>query len=112
MPRKKKPEPAAPEGGIPDGVAEQLRHLARPKNVGRKRTNYRTVTKATQKGLPEGWDRKTFILSEDNIRRIDWFNHRNGYGVKEGINTLLETFFREHPVKAVPAADVAKRKAE
>ncbi len=112
MPRKKKSEATPPEGGIPDAVAEQLRHLARPANVGRKRTNFRVVTKATQKGLAEGWDRKTFILSEENIRRIDSFNHRNGYGVKEGVNAILNTFFKEHPVKAVPVAEMARKKAK
>jgi len=110
-PRGAEPEAEAPEAGeaMPAAVEEQLRHST---GKGRKRTNFREITKSTQKGLPEGWDRKTFILSEDNIARIDHYAYRNHRKIKVAVNEILNTFFAEHPVKAVPADEILKWKGK
>lgn len=103
-------EPEAEAGeALPADIEEQLR---RSTGKGRKRTNFREITKSTQKGLPEGWDRKTFILSEENIARIDWYAYRNHRKIKVAVDEILSTFFAEHPVKAVPADEILKWKGK
>ncbi len=86
------------QGGIPDDVAEELRHLARSKKVGRKRTIFHKSTDSTEIGIPKGFERKTFVVSAENIRRIQAFNEENSLKVRDGINRIFDTFFTEHPV--------------
>lgn len=104
-----KPKAEEAEDTFPTAIDEQLRKQT---GKGRKRTNFREITKSTQKGLPEGWDRKTFIISEENINRIDAYAYRNHRSVKVAVNEILGAYFAEHPVKAVPADEIKRWKGK
>jgi hypothetical protein len=107
--RGAEPQAEAPAPAMPAEALEELRHNT---GRGRPKTNFREITKSSQAGLPVGWDRRTFILSEENIDRIEWYAYRSRRKIKVAVNEILDSFFKGHPVEPVPEEEIRSWKGK
>lgn len=63
---------------------------------GRPRTNFRTIARTSQKGVPEGWERATYVMRDDHIkflRDIAWLDRKM---VKTVIEEAVELYIKKH----------------
>lgn len=58
--------------------------------------------KSSQRGLPEGWTRATFILQEKQLKKIKDLAYWKRTTVKEIVNEALTLFLKNKKIKAQP----------
>jgi len=54
------------------------------------------------KGLKEGFTRKTFVIKEEFLEKIEMFAYWERLTVTEVVNLILEEFFNNKKVKSIP----------
>lgn len=62
---------------------------------GRPKTT-RVAEKGSQKGLQEGFTRKTFILKDELIERLDHFAWYERKSLKDIMNDMIEEYLKNH----------------
>ncbi len=83
------------------GIQKKTNRSRGPAAPVQKESAKEEAAKKSQRGLAEGLDRKTYILTETNIAKIEWYAYREHTKINAGLNEILETYFQEHPVKKV-----------
>jgi hypothetical protein len=63
---------------------------------------FERATKSTQKGVPTGWIRATFIVNQDLNESIKAFAYWERLTVKEVIHEALTSYMRGKNVKPIP----------
>lgn len=78
------------------------RNSKKKRRMGRPKTSTREITRTTQDGCKEGWDRATFIIREEYKERLRALACWEGKEIKEVVDEALTEYLREKKVKPIP----------
>ncbi len=63
--------------------------------LGRPRTNFRQIEKTSQKGLPEGWTRATFILREAHLEDLKDLAYWDRRKLKDILDDVITGYIQQ-----------------
>ena len=61
----------------------------------------RGLPKTSQKGLPEGWPRATFIMREDYLEKLKALAYRERKQIKEPVNNIVGSYLKDKKIKPI-----------
>ena len=67
-----------------------------------RRKRRRVVTKTSQKGLPEGWERATLIVHEKHLEKIKALAYWERKKIKDVIAEALSAYLDDKEVEPIP----------
>lgn len=70
--------------------------------AGRKRTNFREVTKTSQLGTQEGWTRATFIMREEALNKLKALAFWERKSIKDVMDDVFSSYLKGKTVKPMP----------
>lgn len=85
-----------------DSIQSNLGKQSTQKNKSEKQSNEESEKNSSQKGLPEGWTRGTFIIQAKYLEKIRSTAYWDRKDIKEVLDEALEAYFSNKSVKPVP----------
>ncbi len=86
--------------GVQSLLSKQDVHQARSTRGTEK--HQRLPTTASQKGLPEGWSRATFIVQDEHLVKIKALAYWERKQIKEVITEALSSYLADKDVEPIP----------
>jgi hypothetical protein len=72
------------------------------KTPGRPKALSRKIEKSSQEGLATGWTRATFIVSEDNLKKLKAVAYWDRKPIKDVVSEALSTYLDGKDVEDIP----------
>ncbi len=66
------------------------------------RKRRRAITKTSQRGLPEGWERATLIVQEEHLEKIKALAYWERKKIKDVIAEALSSYLADKDVEPIP----------
>ncbi len=89
------------EEAAPDRVSTQgVQSIYSEGDLRRKRR--RVITKTSQRGLPEGWERATLIVQEEHLEKIKALAYWERKKIKDVIAEALSSYLADKDVEPIP----------
>ena len=66
------------------------------------RKRQRVITKTSQRGLPEGWERATFIIQEEQLEKIKALAYWERKKIKDVIAEAISAYLEDKDVAPIP----------
>ena len=67
-----------------------------------RRKRRRVITKTSQRGLPEGWERATFIIQEEQLEKIKALAYWERKKIKDVIAEAISAYLEDKDVAPIP----------
>lgn len=74
-------------------------------HAGRKRTNFRAVTRTSQLGTQEGFTRATFIMREDYLEKLKALAFWERKSIKDLMEEVFSAYLKGKTIKPIPKGE-------